>query len=63
MLRMTMIVSAGLLLATSAIAQEEEQKGPWSGTTSLGYLATTGNTENKSYNAAAEISYARKSQR
>ena len=58
MLRMTMIVSAGLLLAANAVAQEEEE-GPWSGTTSLGYLATTGNTENKSYNAAAEISYAR----
>lgn len=58
MLRITTIVSAGLLLATSVVAQEEE-KGPWSGTTSLGYLATTGNTENKSYNAAAEVSYAR----
>ncbi len=57
MLRITILVSLALLIASDAVAEDEQ--GPWSGTTSFGYLATTGNTENQSYNGAADVSYAR----
>lgn len=39
-------------------AQEEEQEGPWDGAATLGYLATSGNTENSNLNTAIEIGYA-----
>lgn len=54
--RMTILISVGLLFAVNAAAEEEES--PWSGTVSFAYLATSGNTENQSYNGAAEVSYA-----
>jgi putative salt-induced outer membrane protein len=50
-------IALGLTFASVAIAEEEE--GPWSGTVSFGYLATSGNTDNQSYNGAAEVSYTR----
>jgi putative salt-induced outer membrane protein len=34
------------------------EDSPWSGSASLGYLATSGNTDTTSYNTAFEISYA-----
>ncbi|MDX1498367.1 MAG: DUF481 domain-containing protein [Woeseiaceae bacterium] len=48
-----------LLLAVTlpAAAQEEEREGPWSGVATLGYLATSGNTENSSLNTATEVKY------
>ncbi len=38
-------------------AEEEAPASPWAGTATLGYLATSGNTENSSLNSAFEISY------
>ncbi len=53
-----------LLVAVAPIshAQEEssnaeEDAGPWSGSASLGYLATSGNTENASLNTGFKIVY------
>jgi putative salt-induced outer membrane protein len=41
-----------------ALAQEEEKdEGPWAGKATLGYLATSGNTESTSLNAGFEVSY------
>ena len=57
MTKLCIWIGFGLSLATSAIA--EEQDSPWSGTVSFGYLATSGNTENQSYNGATKVSYAR----
>ncbi len=51
--RMTALVLA--LTTGQALAAEEE--GPWQGKVSFGYLATSGNSENTSANAATEISY------
>jgi putative salt-induced outer membrane protein len=48
-----------LLLAVPALAAEEEQEGPWAGKATLGYLATSGNTDNSNLNTAFEISYTR----
>lgn len=47
-----------LLTALPAQAQQEEAEGPWSGTASMGYLATSGNTENSTLNAGFEVGYA-----
>ena len=41
-------------LAGPALADEES---PWSGKATLGYLATSGNTENSSINAGFEVKY------
>jgi putative salt-induced outer membrane protein len=46
-----------LLCAPVAQAQDEDEEGPWSGKVALGYLATTGNTENSSLNTSVEIGY------
>ncbi len=56
MIRFIVACLAGLAFV-SAGAQEEEAKSPWAGKASLGYLATTGNSENTSVNAAGEVSY------
>jgi len=56
-------VLAGVLLAGTLSAQEtaagaEAESGPWSGKATLGFLATTGNTENSSLNTGLEVGYA-----
>jgi len=35
----------------------DEEEGPWSGKAALGYLATSGNTENSNLNTSFEIGY------
>lgn len=60
MLERSIWVLALLSLTAPAIAhdeEEEEDTGPWSGKAALGYLATSGNTENTSLNAAFNIAY------
>ncbi len=54
-------ILTGLFLMTSGNAQEgatAEEHDPWSGKASLGYLATSGNTENTSLNTGFEVGYA-----
>jgi len=56
-------ILAGLFLTSTLWAQEAaagaaEESSPWSGKATLGYLATTGNTENSSLNSGLEIGYA-----
>ncbi len=53
-LRCTFTVLGLTLVPILAIADEE---GPWSGKASLGYLATTGNTENSNLNSAFQLGY------
>jgi putative salt-induced outer membrane protein len=48
-----MVVSASF----SAVAQEEPES-PWSGKATLGYLATSGNTENSTLNSGVEVGFA-----
>lgn len=45
-------------LASPVVAQEDASESPWSGKTTLGYLATSGNTENSSLNSGFEVTYA-----
>ncbi len=59
MMRGTATLALTLLSAT-ALAQEPTEAGkedPWSGSATLGYLATEGNTDNTSLNSGFEISY------
>ncbi len=54
-LRMTMIITA--LLAPVVSMAQAEAESPWAGKASLGYLATSGNTENSTLNSALELGY------
>ena len=55
-LRFTMIVVA--LLAPISLLAQEEPESPWAGKATLGYLATSGNTENSTLNTAVEVGFA-----
>ena len=50
-------VSVLLLAPLALLAQETEETGPWAGKATLGYLATSGNTENATLNTGLEVSY------
>ena len=51
------LLCALIVVASPALAQEEAA-GPWSGKATLGYLATSGNTDNSTLNGGFEIGYA-----
>jgi putative salt-induced outer membrane protein len=51
---MLALVSAPL----SLVAEETEEASPWAGKATLGYLATSGNTENSTLNTGFEVGYA-----
>lgn len=46
-----------ICVAPLVAAQEEAPAGPWAGKASLGYLATSGNTDNSSLSAAFTVGY------
>jgi putative salt-induced outer membrane protein len=52
-----LLALAVLVCPLSLKAQEEEEKSPWAGKATVGYLATSGNTENSTLNSAFEVSY------
>jgi putative salt-induced outer membrane protein len=61
MLRKSVFVAAILLTAGVVLAQSEpaaEEESPWSGSASLGYLSTSGNTETTSFNTSVGVGYA-----
>lgn len=58
MLRKGVFSAALILCAGVTLAQTEEPEGPWSGSLSLGYLSTSGNTDTTSYNTAFGVGYA-----
>ena len=53
------LISALVVVSVSfsAMAQEEPES-PWSGKATLGYLATSGNTENSTLNTGVEVGFA-----
>ena len=53
------LISALVVISASfsAMAQEEPES-PWSGKATLGYLATSGNTENSTLNSGVEVGFA-----
>ena len=62
MFRNTVLASIFILLPGAAYAQAGSaaaEEGPWSGTASLGFLSSSGNTNTASYNTSFGISYAK----
>jgi putative salt-induced outer membrane protein len=60
MFRNTVLASIFILLPGAAYAQAGSaaaEEGPWSGTASLGFLSTSGNTNTTSYNTSFSVSY------
>jgi len=53
----TILALAFVLFSLPVLAQEEGDEGPWSGTATLGYLATSGNTENSNLNSGFSLGY------
>ncbi len=54
-----LVLIAGLIAAPVALfAQDVEDEDGWSGKAALGYLATSGNTENSTLNANFAVAYA-----
>lgn len=51
----TLVMVAALVAPVSIMAQEAES--PWSGKATLGYLATSGNTENSTLNSGFDVAY------
>lgn len=56
-LRSVCVISLLALAAPALAAAEEEEQSPWAGKALLGYLSTSGNTDNSNLNSAFEISY------
>lgn len=52
----TFLMAAALLAPFSLMAQEAPES-PWSGKATMGYLATSGNTENSTLNTGFEVGY------
>ena len=53
----TFVTLAVLAAPASLMAQDAEPETPWSGKATLGYLATSGNTENSTLNTGFELGY------
>ena len=54
----TLVMVAALAAPVSLMAQApEEPESPWSGNATLGYLATSGNTETSTLNTGFEVGY------
>ena len=56
-LHRVMCLTILLITAPLLAAEEEKEEGPWSGSAKLGYLATSGNTENSSLNTGVNVAY------
>ena len=54
--RLTLALAV-LVFPLSLYGQEEQEKSPWAGKATLGYLATSGNTENSTLNSGFEVGY------
>lgn len=57
MILRSLIMAMALLSPITLMAQQPQPEGPWSGKATLGYLATSGNTENSTLNTGFEVGY------
>ena len=55
----TLAANSGFAQGAAGATAAAEEEGPWSGKFSLGYLATSGNTDTTTYNTAFEVTYTR----
>ena len=56
-MRLRGVAIMALLVLAAPLAAAQEQESPWAGTAKLGYLATSGNTDNSNLNAGFTVSY------
>lgn len=56
-MKLRLFTLAAALLAPMSLLAQEEAEGPWAGKATLGYLATSGNTENSTLNTAVEVGF------
>lgn len=56
-MKLRTFVMTAVLLAPFSLMAQDEPEGPWSGKATLGYLATSGNTENTTLNSGFEVGY------
>ena len=57
-MKFNLILAAVLALAMPSLAAaQDEEESPWAGKAKLGYLATSGNTENSTLNTGFEVGY------
>ena len=56
-MKLRVILCVATLIAPISLMAQEEAKGPWAGKATLGFLATSGNTENSTLNTGVELSY------
>ena len=56
-MRKTILISTLLMASGAAYAAEEAPQSPWSGSTELGYISTSGNTDTQSTNAAFAVKH------
>ncbi|MDJ0712053.1 MAG: DUF481 domain-containing protein [Woeseiaceae bacterium] len=54
----TIVMLWALAAPATLMAQDAQPESPWSGKATLGYLATSGNTENSTLNTGVEVGYA-----
>jgi putative salt-induced outer membrane protein len=52
------IIIAAVLIAPVSLMAQQEPESPWTGKATLGYLATSGNTENSTLNTGVEVGFA-----
>ena len=56
-MRLLDVAIMALLVLAAPFAAAQEEASPWAGTAKLGYLATSGNTDNSTLNAGFTVSY------
>ena len=56
-MKLRTFVMATALLAPFSLMAQDAPESPWSGKATLGYLATSGNTENSTLNTGFEVGY------
>lgn len=56
-MKLRVILCVATLIAPISLMAQEEAKGPWAGKATLGFLATSGNTENSTLNTGVELGY------
>ncbi len=56
-IRLGLAITALMLPVVGSAQDAEEETSPWAGKATLGYLATSGNTENSTLNTGFEVGY------
>ena len=56
-MKLRLFVMAAALLVPFSLMAQDAPESPWSGKATLGYLATSGNTENTTLNTGFEVGY------